>query len=288
LTDGGGSVVIEPPAGAYFSNSLAMVTATPAPGWTFLLWLGDAAGANPVVNLSMTRDKTVQAVFGTALYTTVVGGGSIVTSPLSPWYPYGSQVRLTAVPATGNYLAFWANAAAGRTNNPLVFIVTNANPTLTAVFASLGGAKTYALTVVPNGRGQVTLTPPGNQFSLSTNVVLQATPGLGQEFLGWTGVATGTENPLVVTMNSNKVITASFSKRPWLRGEGNPDLLSQDGFRLTLTGEFGVAYQVFGSVGWSKWTLLGTVTNDWGTVQFTDGAGTNLSRRLYRAVQESP
>jgi len=47
LTDGGGSLAIEPPAGAYFSNSLAVVTATPAPGWTFLQWLGDAVGTNP-------------------------------------------------------------------------------------------------------------------------------------------------------------------------------------------------------------------------------------------------
>ncbi len=67
-------------------------------------------------------------------------------------------------------------------------------------------------------------------------------------------------------------------------GEGNPDLLSQDGFRLTLTGEFGVAYQIFASTDWSGWTPLGTVTNDWGTVQFTDGAATNLPQRFYRAL----
>jgi hypothetical protein len=288
LTDGGGSVAIEPPAGAYFSNSLAVVTATSAPGWTFLQWLGDATGANPAVNLSMTRNKSVRAVFGTTLNTTVVGGGIIVTSPVSPWYPYGCQVRLTAVPATGNYLVLWGNAAAGQTNNPLTYTLTNANPTVTAVFASLGGTRTNALTVIPDGRGQVTLTPTGNRFPFNTNVVLQATPDAGQEFLGWSGSASGSENPLVVTMNSNMVITASFTKRPWLRGEGNPDLLSQDGFRLTLTGEFGAAYQILGSTELSEWTLLGTVTNYWGTVQFTDGAGTNLPQRFYRAVQESP
>ena len=159
---------------------------------------------------------------------------------------------------------------------------------MTAVFASLAGTQTYALTVIPDGRGQVTLTPPGNRFPLNTNVVLQATPDSGQEFLGWSGAASGSANPLVVTMNSNKVITASFTKRPWLYGEGNPDLLSQDGFRLTLTGEFGAAYQIFGSTDLSGWTLLGMVTNDWGTVQFMDGSGTNLPQRFYRAVEESP
>ena len=247
LTDGGGSVAIEPPAGDYFSNSQAVVTATPAPGWTFLQWLGDASGANPVVNLSMTRNKTVRAVFGASLNTTVVGGGSIVTSPLSPWYPYGSQVRLTAVPATGNYFDFWANAADGQTNDPLTFTVTNANPTVTAVFASLGGTKTNALTVIPDGRGQVTLMPPGNRFPLNTNVVLQATPDVGQEFLGWSGAASGSENPLVVTMNSNKVLRRASPSGLGCTARVIRDLLSQDGFRLTLTGEFGAAYQILGS-----------------------------------------
>jgi hypothetical protein len=284
-TDGGGSVAIDPPAGPYFSNSLAVVTATPATGWTFLQWLGDAAGTNPAVNLSMTRSKTALAVFGTTLSTTVVAGGNIVSSPVSPWHPYGSQVRLTAVPATGNYLAFWANAAAGQTDNPLTFTITNANPTVTAVFASLGGTQTNALTVIPDGRGQVTLTPPGNRYRLNTNVVLQATPDAGQEFLGWTGAASGSENRLTVTMNSNKVITASFTKRPWLHGEGNPDLLSQDGFRLTLTGEFGAPYTILGSPNLLDWTVVGTVTNSYGTIQLTDPAGTNLPARFYRAVE---
>ncbi|MCX6924101.1 MAG: hypothetical protein NT154_12960, partial [Verrucomicrobia bacterium] len=197
---------------------------------------------------------------------------------------YGSQARLTAVPATGNYLVFWANAATGQTNNPLTFPITNANPTVTAVFASLSGTQTSALTVIPDGRGQVTLTPPGNRFPLNTNVMLQAMSDPGQEFLGWSGAATGSQNPLVVAMNSNQVITASFTKRPRLHGETNPDLLAQDGFRLTLTGEFGTAYDIFGSADWSAWTPLGTVTNDWGTAQFTDPAAATNACRFYRAA----
>ena len=284
LTEGGGSVAIAPPSGAYFSNDLATVTATAAPGWTFLHWLGDATGTNPAVSVHMTRNKAVRAVFGTALSTTVIESGSIMLSPASAWYPCGSQVWLTAVPATGNYLAFWTNAASGQTNNPLLFAVTNANPTVTAVFSSLGGTQTNALTVIPNGRGQVTLTPPGNRFPSNSNVALQATPDAGQEFLGWSGAASGSQNPLVVTMDSSKVITASFTQRPWLGVEPNPELLRQDGFRLTLTGEFGTVYQILGSTDLSAWTPLATVTNDWGTVQFTDGAGTNHSPRFYRGV----
>ena len=51
-TAGGGSVAVDPPAGAWSSNGTAVVTATPAPGWTFLQWLGDATGTNPIASFS--------------------------------------------------------------------------------------------------------------------------------------------------------------------------------------------------------------------------------------------
>jgi len=153
------------------------------------------------------------------------------------------------------------------------------------VFASLGGTKTYALTVIPDGRGHVTLTPPGNRFPLNTNVVLQPTPDSGQEFIGWAGDATGSENPLVVTMTSNKVVTASFTKRPWLQGDCNAEMFSQDGFRLLLTGEFGAAYQVLSSTNFDDWLPLSVVTNPFGTAQFTDATPTNAPYRFYRATE---
>ena len=68
-----------------------------------------------------------------------------------------------------------------------------------------------------------------------------------------------------------------------MQGEGNPELLRQDGFRLTLTGEFGAVYQFLGSLNLSVWAPLGTVTNTWGTVQFTDPAASTNAHGFYRA-----
>ncbi len=285
-TDGGGTATVDLPAGVLAPNYAAVATATPAPGWVFLQWLGDAKGTNPVVSLSMTRSKTMRAVFGTALTTWMVGGGSIVVDPVSTWHPYGSQVQLTAVPAVGNYFAFWANAAAGQTNHALRFTVANANPSVTAVFASLGGAQTNALTVIPSGGGQVVLTPPGNRFPRNSTVTVQAVPDAGQEFYGWSGAAGGSQNPLTVTMNSNQVITAIFTRHVWLRGESNPELLRDEGFRLTVTGEFGGFYGVLGTAE-GGWLPLGTVATPWGVGQFTDPAGTTNGHRFYRTVFEA-
>ncbi|MBI4328214.1 MAG: hypothetical protein HY674_23540 [Chloroflexi bacterium] len=87
-------------------------------------------------------------------------------------------------------------------------------------------------------------------------------------------------------MTSNMVVTANFTQWPQLQGEGDPELLSQDGFRVTLTGEWGAPYRIDRSTNLTEWTPLTTLTNWFGTVQFTDGAGTNLPSRFYRAVTQ--
>ncbi len=283
VTVGGGSAAIEPPSGDYLSNSLAVVTATPEPGWSFLQWLGDAEGTNPAVQVTATRDKTLKAVFGTPISTNVVGSGTILISPSAAQYPCGSTLRLTAVPQPGNYFVQWSTAASG-TNNPLAFTLTTPNPTITAVFASLSGPQFCALTVIPDGDGRVDITPPGNRFLRGTNITLMAVPDAGQDFVGWSGAASGAQNPLVFTINSNKVITANFTKRPRLQGQGEPAWLREDGFRLTLTGEFGERYRIDGATNLPHWTPLITLTNHYGTVQFTDPLATNAPQRFYRAV----
>ena len=201
-------------------------------------------------------------------------------------YPYGTPVRLTAVPQAGNYFVLWGNAASG-TNNPLTFSVTNPNPTVTAVFAALP-ANQHALTVVPDGFGTVTNSPRGNRFGNGTNVTLLATPEAGQEFLGWSGDANGTNNPLVVTMNQSRVITASFTKRPRLAPllcEGVPN---GDEFQLLLTGEFGGHYSIEATTNLAPaapaWEPLATFTNTFGSVQFNDPFRTNWPQKFYRLI----
>jgi hypothetical protein len=283
-TEGGGHVTLDPPHGVYHSNSQALVSAIADPGWTFLHWLGDASGTNPTTSVTMTRNKSVQAIFGTTFSTDVIGSGEVRCSPLRPSYPYGAQVRLTAVPTSGNYFLVWADAINGQSNNPVTFAITSTNPTVTAVFAGLGTTQMNTLTVIPEGRGQVIMSPPWNRFPTSVNVVLRPQPETGQEFLGWSGAATGSENPLVVTVNSNQVITANFTWRPSLNGAGNPEVWNHDGFRLALSGELGV-YEILGSSNLTDWFSVGTVTNTFGTIEFTDGESLTNAFRFYRARQ---
>ena len=284
-TEGGGSVAMEPPAGAYFGNGFAEVTATAAPGWAFLQWLGDATGTNPIVSVSMSRNRCVQAVFGTGFSNTVVGSGSVARSPAMPLYPYGTTVRLGAVPSGENYFALWGNAASG-TNNPLHFTITSANPTVTAVFAALQVNQQKALTVLVNGGGSVLRSPMANRFNTGAQVFLTAMPDAGQSFISWSGDFNGIQNPLLVVMLSNQVITANFTKRPRLEVFTCGGTLDSSDVPLQLRGEPGLVHVLRVSTNLVNWSALATVTNVFGTVQWNDTNGG--PHRFYQAAEPPP
>jgi hypothetical protein len=282
ITPGGGSISINPPGGVYTSNTTVAVTATASNGWAFLNWFGDASGSSPTTNVLMNRDKIVQAVFGTALSKTVAGGGSVSQYPTAALYPYGTVVRLTATAQPGNYFFNWGNAASGNTN-PLYFTVTSTNATVSSLFAPLSGGQ-VALTAAPEGFGRVTTSPRANAYAFGIQVQLTATPDSGQTFLGWSGDASGTSNPLLITMDQSKVITGVFTRRPALTATTILDGPSADGFRFSLIGEFGAQYRIDGSANLADWSPLVVLTNTSGRSQFTDPAGGNTPYRSYRAV----
>lgn len=277
-TLGGGTLAVNPTNAPYLNNSLATVAATPGQGWQFLYWLGDAAGANTNIDVSVTRNKYVQAVFGTTLTTS----GLILAYPQSAFYPYGTVVKLTAQPPNGTSFASWSGDVSG-TNNPLNLTLTNGNLSVSCLLGSLNTGQ-FALTVIESGYGHVSVNPYANAYSNGQAVTLTPLPGAGQDFIAWSGDASGTQNPLLVPVSSNKVIAANFTKRPTLRVGTPLEGLVEDGFRLTILGDFGTPYSILGSTNLFDWTVIGTVTNAYGTVQLTDPIATNLSRRFYRAT----
>jgi hypothetical protein len=279
-TPGGGSVSLNPPGGTYVSNSVVTVTATPASGWTFLQWLGDSTDTNPIATVTVTRPLSLQAIFGTTLGTTAAGGGSVSVNPASSLYPYGTTVLLSAIPQSGNYFAIWGNAASGNLN-PLPFVVTNANRTVSSLFTSLGSGQA-ALTVVPVGRGWVSVNPRANVYNVGQVVSVTATPQPGQSFNGWSGDADGSQNPLSVTLDQSKAIYANFTRKPALAVRSSIQGIKAEGVSLTITGDFAAQYRIESSSNLVDWAALGIVTNDYGTSQFFDSGATNSPLRFYR------
>lgn len=69
---------------------------------------------------------------------------------------------------------------------------------------------TLTVNVSPSGSGSVQVVPLKNNYVNPEQVTLTAVPGVDYAFVGWSGDASGSTNPLTITMNSNKSITAVF------------------------------------------------------------------------------
>ena len=83
---------------------------------------------------------------------------------------------------------------------------------------------TFTLAVAASEGGSVN--DPGDTHNENTNVSLTASPAVGYTFSEWTGDASGSTNPLSVSMTQNKNITANFIRAKYLlnigkEGEGD-------------------------------------------------------------------
>ena len=170
-----------------------------------------------------------------------------------------------AVPSTGHYFTGWTGAGRGDVN-PLSFSVANANDVVGASFASLDAGQ-FALVVVPEGFGRVVVNPRANRYNSGQIVTLTAVPEENQGFLGWSGDAAVTANPVVVTMSQSRTITATFTKYPTLAVGTCLGNVNGDSVPLLLTGEAGAVFQMEFSDNLTTWMALGSVTNRWGTAQ---------------------
>src|SRR5689334_6900490 len=85
---------------------------------------------------------------------------------------------------------------------------------LSFLFAKESAAAVYTLTVQTNGSGAITRNPTNSVYPAGSVVTVTATPNSGWYFSAWTGDASGSANPLNVTMNGDKAITGSFQQLP--------------------------------------------------------------------------
>src|SRR2546426_391478 len=205
---GSGTVAKSPNQANYNYGTVVQLTATPAAGWHFVNWSGDASGTANPLSVTMDGNKNITGTFAINTYTlsvTTVGSGTVVKSPNQASYNYGTVVQLTANPAAGRHFVSWSGDASG-TANPLS-VTMDADKNITGTFA----INTYTLSLTTVGNGTASKSPDQPSYNHGTVVQLTATPNAGQGFVGWTGDASGTTNPLDVTMDGNKSITAQFT-----------------------------------------------------------------------------
>ncbi|HSA01322.1 MAG TPA: hypothetical protein P5055_11360, partial [Candidatus Paceibacterota bacterium] len=280
---GGGLVMTDPFLQNYSTNAVVECTALPAGGWTFLDWLGDVEGTNPVVSLTMNADKCIQARFGAELMLLEPVHGTFEVIPQAVLYPAGYPVQFRALPDPGYYFAQWTGSEEAMFN-PGYYAIDSAWMVVGAVFLPLG-TNEVSLTVWPEGQGDVEFDRLDNRFPMGSTVQLTARPRDGQAFLGWENDAGGIENPLTVVMDRSKLIRARFTSGPRLDAVVCSGPLHDGSALLLLTGEWGRVYQIEASTNMVDWAVLAVLTNTWGTTQFRDPTALDSAPRFYRAQE---
>ena len=201
-----GSVAKAPDKTSYDEGETVTLAATPNTGYSFASWSGDLSGSSPSTTLTMDGNKSVTANFTANTYTLAAGGanGSVARAPDKSSYAHGETVTLTATANTGYSFATWSGDASG--TSPSTTLTMDGDKFVTANFA----INTYTLTV--NGtNGSVTSTPEKASYTYGETVTVQAVADSGYEFTGWSGDLSGGTNPVTVTMDANKSVTAGFA-----------------------------------------------------------------------------
>ncbi len=240
--------------GAYAAGTSVTVTSAPNTGYTFTNWTDQVTGSilstSPAYTFALSANRSLIANFAINTYTLTVNAvnGSVAKNPDQARYNHGSSVILTATPAAGYVFSSWSGDATG-TTNPLT-VTMNANKNITANFTAI---PTNAYTLTVNAvNGTVAKVADQPTYTSGTTVVLTATAAAGYTFSSWSGDATGSVNPLTVTMNANKNITANFTPLAGvgptavnLGTAGDFAILSKAGISTTgvtaITGDIGVS-----------------------------------------------
>lgn len=188
------------------------ISATANEGWSFARWTGDHDGTDQSTTITVDADKNITAIFEKKSYNLTVtteGEGTVdenIVQTKATEYEHGTIVELTANPDTGWEFVEWTGDMTG-TDNPQEITVDEAK-NVTAVFAK----QSYALTINTTGQGTVTKNPDQSTYEYGTVVEITATPDNDWAFEEWHGAETGNNNPIQITIDSVKELTAVFTE----------------------------------------------------------------------------
>ncbi len=155
-------------------------------------------GWSEALPVTMTGPKVVTAIWKTQYKLTVLISGSGKVDPSGGWFDEGASVVLT--PSTAS-TGWWFDSFS--IPSP---IIMNVSKEITAYFAS----ESVTLSTVVNPPGAGSISPNGGLHNYSDQVTLTASPIPGWYFSSWRGDVSDIHNPLTITMNTSKTVTANF------------------------------------------------------------------------------
>ena len=217
--------------------------------FTFILFYQCASVEDNLTGLEQEYTLSVSAESGGSVNST---GGT---------YTSGSRVTLTAIPDNEYIFAGWSN---GATENPLSLTIVS-NTTLSALFTK----RKYPLTIQVEGEGTVSevILSAGKttEYTSGSVVRLTATPAAGWIFSEWTGITSSTTNPIDISIDNPKSLSAVFilesvANSPNFSIEPNLEVAesTEDAYGYSKTTyENGIVYETVDRQSWLEGFLLG-------------------------------
>lgn len=176
-----------------------------------------------LVHLEIWGNYTPTAtVYELTTSTNITNAGIINRSPTGTEFETGTEVSLTAVPNFGYSFVKWVDA--NNADNELSLsnpykVTMNAAKHIKAVFQA---KTTYSFRVDKLGSdwGEVSLSPAPNsgRYEAGTEVTVRIVPNLAATFSKWEDNSTIAQR--VITVDGDKVLTATFDEAPFIVGWG--------------------------------------------------------------------
>ena len=159
--------------------------------------------------LNAVSDSHEVDVINTYVITPMAGANGSITPGTPQTVSHGASQAFAITPDAGYHIAdVCADVVSVGAVSAYTFTNVTANHTITAAFA----INTYTLTIATAGNGSGVVTPAvgTHSYDYGTVVTLHATANPGSTFMGWSGAVVTTTNPLMLTMDAVKSVTATF------------------------------------------------------------------------------
>lgn len=277
----GGTILASPAPNCgsdYLAGTVVRLTASPATNYTFKNWTGNASGTVSPVNVTMDANKSVTANFtprvvlldpksppDISVWTNVFHWTGVPGATYYILNIYNSSAATiysqSVTTAAGSCIAPDFDCVYSPTPATIINLASGSYSwRITPYIPGLGygpgpagmpftiAPACYSLTLTadPALSGTFNVTAPncGSNYLPGTVVQVTANPAAGYFFSKWSGNATGTANPINITMNGNKGVTAKFLPSVVLLDPVSPPDITTWTNTFHWTGAIGATYYI--------------------------------------------